>query len=81
MVMVEMSTFGIFSGRNVRGRIVQAETSVAEMSEHPLHRGHPCSVHPDPKDGALIYLLYLQMTLEKACSNTKIVLAASRERT
>ena len=29
MVMAEMSTFGIFCGRNV-----QAEMSVAEMSEH-----------------------------------------------
>ena len=40
MVMAEMSTFGIFRGRNVRGQNVQAETSmaemsVAEMSEHP----------------------------------------------
>ena len=32
MVLAEMSTFGIFSGRNVRGRNVRAETSVAEMS-------------------------------------------------
>ena len=40
MVMAEMSTFGIFLGRNVRGQNIQAETSiaemsVAEMSEHP----------------------------------------------
>ena len=40
MVMAEMSTFGIFLGRNVRGQNVQAETSIAEMSvaemfEHP----------------------------------------------
>ena len=40
MVMPEMSTFGIFRGRNVRGQNVQAETSMAEMSvtemsEHP----------------------------------------------
>ena len=34
MVMAEMSTFGFFQGRNVRGRNVQAEMSVAEMSEH-----------------------------------------------
>ena len=27
MVMAETSTFGIFCGRNVRGRNVQAETS------------------------------------------------------
>ena len=40
MVMAEMSTFGIFRGRNVPGQNLQAETSmaeisVAEMSEHP----------------------------------------------
>ena len=29
MVMAEMSTFGFFRGRNVHGRNVQAETSVA----------------------------------------------------
>ena len=34
MVMAETSTFDIFFGRNVRGRNVQAEMSVAEMSEH-----------------------------------------------
>ena len=38
--MAEMSTFGIFRGRNVCGQNVQAETSMAEMSvtemsEHP----------------------------------------------
>ena len=30
-----MSPFGIFRGRNFRGQNVQAETSVAEMSEYP----------------------------------------------
>ena len=34
MVMAETSTFGIFGGRNVLGRNVQVEMSVAEMSEH-----------------------------------------------
>ena len=34
MVMAETSTFSIFCGRNVRGRNVQAEMSVAEMFEH-----------------------------------------------
>ena len=37
MVMAEMSTFGIFCGRNVPGRNVQAETSQAEMSEHRMN--------------------------------------------
>ena len=32
MVMAEMSTFGIFCGRNVSGGNVLAEASVAEMS-------------------------------------------------
>ena len=32
MVMVEMSTFGILHGRNVRGRNVLAEMSMAEIS-------------------------------------------------
>ena len=32
MVMAETSSFGIFHGRNVRGRKVRAEISVAEMS-------------------------------------------------
>ena len=36
MVMTETSTFGIFRGRNIRGRNVQAETSMAEMFEHHL---------------------------------------------
>ena len=36
MATAETSTFRIFCGRNVRDRNVQAETSVAEMSEHPL---------------------------------------------
>ena len=45
MVLAETSTFGIFRGRNVLGRIVQAETSVAEMSEHP-QSGVPVSHIP-----------------------------------
>ena len=35
MDMAETSTFDIFRGRNVLGWNVQAEMSVAEMSEHP----------------------------------------------
>ena len=34
MFMAETSTLGIFCGRNVCGRNVRAETSMAEMSEH-----------------------------------------------
>ena len=34
MVMAEMSTFGIFRGRNVQAETSMAEMSVAEMSEH-----------------------------------------------
>ena len=36
MVMAEMSTFDIFCGQNVRGQNVQAEASMAEMSQHRM---------------------------------------------
>ena len=39
MVLAETSTFGIFRGRNVQAETSVAEMSVAEMSEHPLRRG------------------------------------------